>query len=182
MLMTSTCLITFLDDELFADQLFLGLKLMVQRMGGTTAVDFEVLELSQPFQMVEGLEAKVKVGCHHVLRGLRSKIGILPNPSILPGEEVTAWAPLAGGCISQFLEDFTITIKLARVVDSDVVREVEWCQIVQLPLEAAKLLLESTTLAHGLFDTPQPQRSTSRRGVVKGTGIYRDSLVIDGGD
>ena len=139
---------------MFTNPLLFVLKLVVEGMGGTTPVDFKVLELSQPFQMVEGLEAKVKVGCHHVLRGLRSKIGILPNPSILPGEEVTAWAPLAGGCISQFLEDFTITIKLARVVDSDVVREVEWCQIVQLPLETAKLLLESTTLAHGLFDTP----------------------------
>ena len=109
MIMTSTCL-TFLDDELFADPLLLVLKLMVQRMSGTTAVYFKVLELSQPFQMVEGLEAKVKVGGHHVFRGLRSEVGILPDPSVLPRQEMTTWAPLTGGCISQFLEDFTITI------------------------------------------------------------------------
>ena len=102
--------LTFLGDKLFTDPLLLVLKLMVQRMGGTTTVDFEVLELSQPFQMVERLKSKVKVGSHHVFRGLGSKVWILPDPSVLPRQEMTTWAALAGGCISQFLEDFTITI------------------------------------------------------------------------
>ena len=59
MFMTSTCIITFLDDKLFPDPLLLFLELLVEGMGGTTTVDFEILEVAQPFQMVEGLEAKM---------------------------------------------------------------------------------------------------------------------------
>ena len=92
-----------MDDELLLDPLFLGLKLMVKRMGWTTPVDVEVLEATQPLQMVECLEAKVEVGHYQMLCGLWSKVGILPDASVLPREEMTAWTPLAGDGISQFL-------------------------------------------------------------------------------
>ena len=55
----------------------------------------------------------------------------------------------------------------------------EGCQIIQLTPEAAKLLLKSTTLAHGLFYTPQPQRPATRWRVVKGTGVNGNVPAID---
>ena len=81
-----------MDDELLLDPLFLSLKLMVKRMGWTTPVDVEVLEATQPLQMVECLEAKVEVGHYQMLCGLWSKVGILLDPFVLPGKKVATWA------------------------------------------------------------------------------------------